>query len=235
MLSEQTPGDARVLLVDDHPIVRHGVKHLLRALPGIQIVGEAGDADAAMEALRTLNPDIGVIDIGLPGVDGIRLVGQMLQERPELRVLVLSMYEDPARVLRAIYAGARGYLIKQESLDHLAAALESVRAGRLYLSPRLLGHRIFQLIQRDGHNVTDALRSLSPRELAVFELLGAGRAAPDIADRLDLSVKTVETHRTHIKDKLHFDNSVALGKFAATWMAAKTMMDAASSGQPGVS
>jgi DNA-binding NarL/FixJ family response regulator len=227
-IRQTTNGVTGVLIVDDHPIFRHGVRHLLSALPDIETVGEAVNAQSALQMMHTLHPDLAIIDISLPKGDGIALATRMLRERPGIRILIFSMHEDPAHVLKAIYAGAHGYLIKQESLDCLPAAVECVRAGGLYLSPRLLVHRIFQIIERDGRDVATAVRTLSPRELEVFHLMGSGISTSEIADRLQLSVKTIETHRVHIKDKLRFDDLQALEAFSADWLAARPEVPVAS-------
>jgi DNA-binding NarL/FixJ family response regulator len=213
----------RLLLVDDHPIFRHGMRGLLAHAPDFRVCAEAEDAREALEAMRHCQPDIALVDISMPGTDGIELVRHMLSEAPHLVILVLSMHDQSSYALRALRAGAMGYVVKQQAMESVLDALRTVIAGRLYVSPQFSEHVAFKAIQAGDDNSGVPLDKLSPREMEILQLFGAGDSTRAIAQRLCLSVKTIETHRSHIKEKLGFTDARKLVGFAAEWLIAAGM------------
>lgn len=207
----------RVLIVDDHPLFRHGVADLIESEPGLDICGEADSAPLALEAIRTLKPDLVIADISLRGANGIDLVKSIKSEHPRLPVLVLSMHDENLFAARALRAGARGYVMKQEALERVLGAIHTVLAGELYVSPTMSMRMIKEYVhgQTNGAPVTD---KLTDRELEILQLIGEGRGVRNIAHELHLSVKTVETHRARIKEKLHFTSAREVARFAVQWV-----------------
>lgn len=201
--------DIRLLIVDDHPLVRDGLRLRLSSQPGILSVREAGGAD---EAWAQMAPDDGepppnlvLMDVGMKDTNGIELTGALLNRFPDLRVLMLSMYDNPEYVHRALQAGARGYVLKDAPAAEIVTALETVAAGGTYLSPAVSG-RLFRN--------AEPRPVLTPRESEILTALGRGHSSKQIARDLDLSVRTVETHRQSIKRKLGIDGQAELIKYA---------------------
>jgi len=207
----------RLLIVDDHPIFRHGIKELIGKLPDVKITGEAENARNALQAMREFDPEIVLVDVSMPGVNGLELIKLMLAERKHLKVIVLSMYDESLYALRALRAGAKGYLAKAQAADHLVCAIRKVAEGGVYVSPQLGERLIFKMIQGSEGDVVAPVDKLSDRELEVFQHIGSGLSTRDIADTLHLSVKTIETHRAHIKEKLGFATANQMIKFAIEW------------------
>ena len=207
----------KVLVVDDHPVFRHGICTLIDGQPGFQVCGEAGEAQAALAAFRRLSPDLVVMDITLPGADGIELTKMMVAEQPHAAVLSFSMHEESLYALRALRAGAKGYIKKDEPATTLLAAMRRVAQDEIYVSRRLSERLIFKAIHADGQDAESPLYRLSDRELEVFRWIGKGLGTREIAETLNLSVKTVETHRAHIKEKLSFKHANEMVRFAHEW------------------
>ena len=208
----------RVLLVDDHPGFRRGVASLIEDENDFTICGEASNTPGALDAMRRLKPDVAVVDISMPGTNGIELTKMMMAEQPHLNVLVLSMHDESVYALRALRAGAKGYIMKAESIECILAGLRKVAAGEIYVSPKFSDRLIFKVIQSDDVGSSSPVDRLSDRELEVLRLLGKGYGTRDIAEQLHLSVKTVETHRGHIKEKLGFKESGDMVRFAIDWV-----------------
>lgn len=217
--AEAGPKPARLLIVDDHPIFRQGIGQLVRNVPGVTICGEAENSQTALEAARTLNPDVVLLDISMPGANGIELIKLLLAERPRLKVLVLSMHDESLYALRALRAGAKGYVMKQQAMENVAYALQKVAGGGLYVSPAFAERLIFKAVQGSNGDLGSPVDKLSDRELEVLQLFGRGKSTRQVAEALHLSVKTIETHRLHIKEKLGFKQAEELVKFAIEWMA----------------
>ncbi len=195
----------RVLLVDDHPMVREGLRARLSRVPHLQVVGEAGDAAEALRQLELGRPDVVLQDVGLKDGNGIDLVQAMLARQPGLRVLMFSMYDNPEYVQRALQAGARGYVLKETPAEEVVAAIEAVVAGGTFLSPAV-SRRLFR---------GQAPRPmLTPRESQILSALGRGESSKQIAQAMHLSVRTVETHRQSIKRKLGIEGQAELIKYA---------------------
>jgi len=209
----------RLLIVDDHPGFRRGIVSMISAEPDIMVCGEADAAPAALDAMRRLNPDAAVLDISMPGANGIELIKMMLAERPKLPILILSMHEESVYALRALKAGARGYVMKSEALDSIRIAIRAVLNNEIYVSSKLSQRLIFKAIQSDEAGLGSPVDHLSDRELEVFQLLGKGFGTREIAAELHLSTKTIETHRAHIKEKLGFQESGEMVRFAVDWAA----------------
>lgn len=215
---QTAPAQTRVLVVDDHPIFRHGMIALLSAEQDFVVCGEAESASSAMEAMRTLQPEIALVDIALQGANGLDLVKQMKAEQPDLRILVVSMHEESMYALRALRAGAGGYVTKQEALMHIATAMRTVLKGGTYLGARFREQLVFKVMLSVESGVASLVDKLSERESEVLHLLGQGMSTREIAEALTLSIKTVETHRAHIKDKLKLRDSNEMVRFAIDWV-----------------
>jgi DNA-binding NarL/FixJ family response regulator len=209
----------RVLIVDDHPVFRHGISALINAEADLHVCGEASSSPTALDAMRNLKPDVALLDISLPGTNGIELIKLMKAEQPKLPLLILSMHDESLYALRALKAGALGYVMKAEALTHVLDALRKVLVGEIYVSPRLSERLIFQAIQSVDGTGGSPVDRLSDRELEVLELLGRGFGTKEIAAELHLSVKTIETHRAHIKEKLGFRDAGEMVRFAIDWVA----------------
>ena len=173
-----------------------------------------------MAVIRQLKPDLVIVDLSLPGANGIELVKNIRAEFGKLPVLVLSMHDESLYALRALRAGAQGYVMKQEALHNVIGAIREVLAGRPYLSPDMSAKLITNFAS--GTNETNPTDKLSDRELEILELIGKGREVREIAEQLRLSPKTVETHRTHIKEKLNLKNARGVARFAVQWLAAQS-------------
>lgn len=235
-LQKQTSPKKRILLVDDHPGFRRGLKALLQEQSvDFEVCAEAQAAPGALDAMRKWNPDLAIVDISLPGTNGIELVKMMLSEQPRLRILILSAHEETTYALRALRAGASGYIMKTEALDSIPRAIEKIAAGGIFISPAYSDRLIFKAINSDAKEGDSPVASLSDRELEVLELLGKGHGTRDIAEILHLSGKTVETHRMHIKEKLGMPDARELVRFAIEWNTRERGDEAAgSSEQSGV-
>jgi len=203
----------RVLVVDDHPVVRHGITLVINAEPDLTVVGEAENEQAARKLLRQLQPDALVVDLSLgAGGDGFNIVRDVHAHFPQLPILVLSMHDETVYADRLFAQGASGYIMKQAAAEQLVTALRTVLRGERFMSENLKRH----LAERGAEAGAQGDR-LSPRELQVISLIGQGFGTREIADRLSLSVKTVETHRLAIKRKLTLDTNAQLVQYAIKW------------------
>lgn len=208
----------RVLLVDDHPVLRKGLVRLIDSKEDFVVCGEASTAVEAMALIRELEPDLVIADIGLPGASGIELTKTIRAEFQKLPVLILSMHEEALYAARALRAGAMGYIVKQDAIDNIAAALREASNGRRYLSPVIAA----QLQHNGPDGLTpsndDPMSLLTDREFEIFELIGKGHEVREISKALGLSPKTVETHRTNIKEKLKLKNARQVARLAVQWL-----------------
>ena len=198
----------RLVIVDDHPLVRDGLRARLSVVPGLEVIGEAASGDAALELAAALMPDLMLVDVGMRGMNGIELATQLRLRHPGIRVLMLSMYDNREYVLSAIRAGARGYVLKESPAEEILSAISAVCAGGNYFSAQ-----ISNLVLRPG--ATNAPQ-LTAREHEVLLLLAHGRSNKLVARRLDISVRTVETHRLSLRRKLGVDSPSELLKVAVT-------------------
>lgn len=211
----------RLLVVDDHPVFRHGICQYLSQVSDVTICAEAANAQLALEAMRQHEPDMVLLDVSLPGTNGIELVKHMLAERPTLIILMLSMHDESLYALRALRAGARGYVMKQQTMENILDALRKVSSGGIYVSPRFSEKLIFKTIAGSTGDLGSPVEKLSDRQLEVLQLFGRNKSTREISETLHLSVKTIETHRTHIKEKLGFKDAEELMNFAMEWITAQ--------------
>jgi DNA-binding NarL/FixJ family response regulator len=211
----------RVLIVDDHPIVRLGLTRLLSEEADITVCGEAGDAPSALEAVARHEPQAAIVDISLSGTSGLDLVRTIKRERPELVVLVVSMHDEALYAERALRAGASGYVMKQEAMEVIIKALRRVLSGEIFLSDAMSGKLLRRFAQGSAavdHREGSPLASLSDREFEVLRLIGQGFGTREIAEILRISIKTVESHRAHLKEKIKLSSGTELARYAALWV-----------------
>ena len=208
----------RILIVDDHPVVRRGLAAMINQEPDLEVVAEAADFHQGLDAIRDQQPDLAIIDLTLEGIGGLELVKQVKSINPEMLMLVLSMHDETLYAERVLRAGARGYIMKQEGTDKLISAIRAIVRGDVYVSERMASRMLGKFVdgRRDGGS--SPLERLSDRELEVFEMLGRGQSTREIADRLCVSIKTIESHREHIKAKLRLKNANELVQHATQWV-----------------
>jgi len=214
-----SPGTRRrtVFLVDDHPIVLQGLAMLIDQQEDVCVCGRSSTAEDALPAIASASPDVVIVDLSLEGSSGLSLIKDLHIRHQRLPILVLSMHDEALFAERALRAGALGYVMKQEPAGELLAALRRVLHGEIYLSERMSQGLLKSVARSGAARKESPLGGLSDRELEVFELIGRGLKTGEIARRLHLSVKTVQTHRAHIKDKLALPNSAKLAIHAAKW------------------
>jgi DNA-binding NarL/FixJ family response regulator len=204
----------RVLLAEDHRIVREGLRALLEKQDNIQVVAEAENGRQAFQLVRRLKPDIVIMDINMPELNGIDATRLILHEEPQMRVIALSMHSDRHFVDGMLRAGVSGYLLKDCASEELVQCIKTVTSGRIYLSPAVTPMIVQQFIQPNRNDVLAAGAELTAREREVLQMIAEGRSTKDIADSLFISVKTVETHRKNIMDKTELHSVAELVKFA---------------------
>jgi DNA-binding NarL/FixJ family response regulator len=207
----------RVLLVDDHPIIRQGLGLLIDREDDLSVCGEADGAHTAFHAIETLRPDIVVLDISLNGPDGLEVVKEIRTKTASLPVLILSMHDEAIYAERAMRAGANGYIMKQEATEKVLIAIRRILQGEVYLSERLTNTILLQYARGGSATKSSPLLNLTDRELEVFRLIGEGHGTRQIAGELHLSVKTIESYQAHIKDKLALRNARELVQHAIEW------------------
>ena len=207
----------QILVVDDHPLTRHGICHLLDCESDLTICGEAESAQQAMAMMESLKPDLVVADITMPSKSGIEFIKDLKILHPDIPVLILSMHDENVYAARALRAGARGYVMKSENGQNLLAAIRQILLGQIYVSKELSLNLVHHFISR--HNVCDeiTLSELTDREFEVFQLIGQGLSTVEIGRRLCISAKTVETHRIHLKEKLKLRTAMDLTSQAVRW------------------
>ena len=212
-------GKARVLLVDDHPILRKGLAQMINMEQDLTVCGEAEEAGKAFELVGTLQPDVAVVDISLKTGNGIELVKNVKARYPELPILVLSMHDESLYAERALRAGSLGYIMKEEATEQVLVAIRRVLKGEIFLSEKMKS-RMLQQLTSGGRNkvVVSPIENLTDRELEVFRLIGEGRSTRQIAGELHLSVRTVEAYREYIKSKLNLRNATELVQHAFHWV-----------------
>jgi DNA-binding NarL/FixJ family response regulator len=207
---------ARILIVDDHPIVRLGIRQMINGEPSLSICGEADSADAALQWAQSSKADLAIVDLSLGQGTGLELIRRLREAVPDLPVLVLSMHDETLFAERALRAGARGYIMKQEAISGLVQAIQQVLSGRIYVSDQL-SQSVLARLGREEASPGGHLANLTDRELEVFEMIGRGLNTATIADELGVSIKTIETYRSNIKTKLNLKDAADLIRYAATW------------------
>jgi DNA-binding NarL/FixJ family response regulator len=212
----------RILIVDDHPMTRSGLVHLINHQPEMVVDGEAEDAAQALDLLASKRPDLMLVDITLPGKSGLELIKDVKAMHPDLPMLVLSMHDESLYADRVLRAGARGYISKHEGGDKLMGAIRHVLSGRIYVSESMSAH-ILEIFSGGQTSIDrSSIQKLSDREFEVFEALGEGLSSHEIAKKLHLSAKTVDAHRANIKTKLKINTTAELISFSARWAATQS-------------
>lgn len=207
----------RLLLIDDHPIMRHGLAQLIRSEPGLDVCAEAGNACDGLAAVGRCRPDLVVIDLTLPDKSGLELLKDIQAMHPGTLCLVLSMHDEDMYGERALRAGARGYIMKEVAADHLVTAVRKVLSGGIYVSDAMASRMLEQVSGQRARQAA-GIETLTDRELEVLEMIGRGVATKNIAAKLCISARTVEAHRAHIKDKLGITDGAALVRYAMQWV-----------------
>jgi DNA-binding NarL/FixJ family response regulator len=204
--------------VDDHPIVRQGLTQLINQESDLLVCGQAEDAHNAIAAIRQFHPDMVIVDISLKDTSGVELIKDLKVQFPELPVLTLSMHDEAVYGERALRAGARGYIMKQEATEKVVTAIRRVLAGEVYVSDGMAAKMVSKLVGGVSKKPASPIESLSDRELEVFRMIGEGFNTREMAEKLHLSVKTIETYRAHIKDKLALQDASELLRSAIQWV-----------------
>ena len=206
----------KVLLVDDHPLVRDGLVNLINQQPGLEVCGEVGSEAEAMAAAARLQPDVAVVDITLETGSGIELLKSLKAAHPEVKTLVLSMHDEALYAERALHAGARGYIMKREAAKRIVAGIQAVHAGQMFVSEKISAAMAEKFVSGKSASTTP-VEQLSDRELQVFELVGRGQTTRQISESLHVGFKTVQAYQARIKEKLNLANASELMREAIRW------------------
>jgi DNA-binding NarL/FixJ family response regulator len=207
----------RILVVDDHPMMRAGLMQLIDKQPDMEVCGEAGGPPEALKLIVRCRPDLIIVDISMKGASGLEFIRDVSALHSEIPMLVVSMHDEKVYAERSIRAGACGYIMKEESAEHLIAALHRVLEGGIFLSKTMSARLLKSLADPQSHNANSPLQKLTDREFEVFRLIGQGKTAQEIADHLHISPKTVDVHRFQIKEKLELKSGPALVHYAVHW------------------
>ena len=205
------------MLVEDHPVVRHGLANLIDDEPDLAVCGGAESTTEALKLIPQLHPDVVLIDIALGEESGLELIKRVHDAHPDLPILALSMHDEALYAERALRAGAKGYIMKKEAMEKVMTAIRSVLGGEMFVSPKMASRMVHKLIDGRGAQSASPLELLSDREFEVFNLIAQSIGPTEIAQRLDVSVKTIETHREHIKEKLNLRSGPELTRYAIEW------------------
>jgi DNA-binding NarL/FixJ family response regulator len=214
--SKNDKGRARIFIVDDHPLLRQGIQGIVNQTKDLEVCGNADSAQEALAGIESTRPNLAIVDLSLKGSNGLNLIKDLQIRHPSIIVLVLSMHNESFYVERALRAGAKGYITKEEATQKLVEGIRRVLAGEIYLSDTMASKLIGKIV--GGSSQGPLEETLSDRELEVFELIGAGHGTRQIADHLHVSIKTVESHREHIKQKLKLTSALELVKHAVDWV-----------------
>jgi len=213
------PVKHQIYLVDDHPVTREGLARLINLEPDLEVCGEASSAARAVVAIEALKPDLVIIDVSLTsGPSGLELMKNLAVRHPKLRMLALSTHDEALYAERALRAGTKGYVMKQEPTENVMQAIRKILDGGIYLSQAMNDRLLHKVVRPHSAPTVSEIEKLSDRELEVYRLLGQGRGTRQIASELHLSVSTVETYRAHIKDKLHLKSAPELVRHAVEWV-----------------
>lgn len=206
-------GNAKLLLVDDHELFRKGLASLIGRADGMEVVGEAGTGQEALELTAALEPDVILLDLGLPGLTGTEVARRIRADHPRIRIIVVSMHSDEEHVARCLQIGVSGYLVKSSSADEIDIAVRAALRGDTYLTPGV-SKRVVEQYLENSPTAEDPLSVLTPRQREVLQLLAEGHSTRQVAETLILSVKTVESHRANIMERLEVSDLAALVRFA---------------------
>lgn len=210
----------RIILADDHTLVRSGIRSLLQNIPGVQVIAEAGDGRQALDLIEQQQPDLVLMDIAMPGLNGLEALTRISKAYPKVRVVVLSMHANEEYVLQALRAGAAGYLLKDAATPELEIAVKAVAQGKTYLSPTISQQVVDEYLRRTNADQgiqgspLDAFEQLTPRQREVLQLIAEGNTGQQIARKLNISVKTVETHRLQLMARLNIHDIAGLVRYA---------------------
>lgn len=213
----------KILVVDDHPIVRQGLSQLIEHESDMTVCAQAEDAPEAMNLMREVKPDFAIVDISLKETSGMELIKDFKASYPDLPILALSMHDESLYAERALRSGAKGYMMKSEATEKVVDAIRAIMDGRIFVSEKMAGKIMHRMIGNGPNVGVSAIERLSDRELEVFSLIGEGNSTRKIAERLHLSVKTIETYRAHIKEKLNLADATELLQYAIRWSSSKTV------------
>ena len=219
----KSPAKHRILMVDDHPITRQGVAVLINQESDLEVIGEADSAPGAIAFLQKQPADLAVIDITLKTTNGIELMKHIRVLAPDMPVLVMSMHDEGIYAERAMRAGARGYIMKQEASNKILVAIRTVLGGELYLSDKMKERMLHRFVNNRKEKVDFSMDTLSDREMEVFQLIGDGYSTRQIAQKLNLSVKTIDSYREHLKLKLQLEAGKDLVRYAIQWMKSESI------------
>jgi len=212
----------KIIIVDDHPIVRQGLTELINSESDLEVCAQAEDAHQALKLIREVHPDMAIVDISLKQTSGMELIKDINAQYPRLQVLALSMHDESLYAERALRAGARGYIMKQEATEKVVSAIRKAQDGQLYVSDRMQERMVRKLVGSKSQVIASVVGSLSDRELEVFMLIGQGFSTRQIADKFHLSVKTIETYRAHIKEKLNLPSAAEMLQYAIQWVKSRS-------------
>ena len=216
----------RILLADDHEIVRRGLCALLQNHEGWEVCGEATDGREAVEKAKQLRPDVVILDVGMPNLNGLDATRQLMQYDPNFKVIVLTITDSDQVIREALDAGARGFVLKSDAARDLVSAVEALQRKRMFFTPRVNDLVLAGFLDK-GHAISrsepPSLPTLTAREREITQLLAEGKSSKEVASLLNLSTKTVETHRTHIKEKLDLQNARQVARFAVQWVAERSV------------
>jgi len=217
VMTKRAVQTSRILIVDDHPVVRLGIRQMIAVEPSLEVAGEADSVDSALGACRMTQFDLAIVDLSLGSTSGLELIKQLHEEHPLLPILVLSMHDEALFAQRALRAGARGYLQKHEAIEGLIAAIKQVVAGKVYVSDSV-AQQVLAGLRGTVPAPADQLATLTDREIQVLERVGRGSSTAEIAKDLGVSVKTIETYRSNIKAKLNLKSALDLVRYATSWI-----------------
>jgi len=218
LLPGRNPKKRKVLLVDDHPMMRQGLAHVVNQQRDLMVCGEAGDADEAMQCIASSKPDLAVLDISLEGKSGLELMKDIQALHPEVPVLVMSMHDESLHAERALRAGARGYVMKKAGAEAVLQAIRQVLSGKVYVSEKMSSQILCSFASVRSGKQPSPIETLTDREFEVFQLMGEGCITREIAERLHISPKTVGAHRQHLKEKLKLPTFTSLIHHAVRWV-----------------
>jgi DNA-binding NarL/FixJ family response regulator len=208
----------RIFIVDDHPLLRRGLSELINREPDMMFCGEAEDSPSAIKAISQIKPDLVIVDISLKGYNGIELIKNIKAFDPKIQVLVLSMHDESIYAMRVLKAGAKAYVMKQEVVDKVMEAVRRIRAGKVFVSERVASRMLDQVVVGGDPAPDSPVDLLSDRELEIVNMIGSGLPTREIAAKLHISIKTVESHRARIKEKLNLQNAIQLVQFCVRWV-----------------
>lgn len=217
-MNEIQPEKNRVLIVDDHPLFREGLRQMIERYPDLEVCGEAADAEQAMKALTELKPDLVLADISLGSDNGLDLIKLIKEQNEELPVLVISMHDESLYAERSLRAGAMGYVMKHEPASTVRAAISKVLGGEIYLSEKMSATMLAKLMRGKSETPVSPVETLSDRELEVFQKLGQGKGTRQIAAELNLTIRTIHSFRTRIKEKLNLKSATEVMLHAIHWV-----------------